>query len=391
MLGAHGSTLSVVRALGRTGIDVHVLGDASAVVRFSRYCHEFVDVGGGGDVQARWLEWLEHGPSGAVLFTCHDEGLELIAHNRASLMERGYRPLEADDDVILAMLDKQRTYELAAAAGVPAPRTWEIGSWSDLHVAESEADFPCALKPRHSHLFARRFGEKLLFVSSAEELRDAYRRCSEAGLEMIVTEIVPGPDHQHFSYYTYLDERGAPMFELTKRKLRQYPIGQGLGSYHVTDWNPEVAELGLRFLRHVGLRGIANPEFKRDARTGELKLIEVNHRFTAINELVQAAGIDLAQLAYSRVAGSDPPSLNGYRRGAHIWFPTHDARAFLEYRRRGELTLLQWLRSLAHRQRPVLFSLDDPLPGLANLPMRGWRRLRPKRRARGGGAAPPDG
>jgi D-aspartate ligase len=87
----------------------------------------------------------------------------------------------------------------------------------------------------------------------------------DAGHPMLVTEYVPGPDDQYRSYYTYLDHEGEPLVHFTKRKLRQYPTHFGLGSYHLTEWNPEVAELGLRFARGAGLRGLVNVEFKRDA------------------------------------------------------------------------------------------------------------------------------
>jgi predicted ATP-grasp superfamily ATP-dependent carboligase len=126
------------------------------------------------------------------------------------------------------------------------------------------------------------------------------------------------------------------------------------------------------------------PEFKRDSRDGLLKLIEVNHRFTAANELVRAAGIDLALLAYSRLAGRPGPRLNGYRTGGAMWYPLQDARAFLAYRRRREITSAAWLRSLACRQHPGLFSWDDPLPSVTNVPLRliSRRRRREKPSAR---------
>jgi predicted ATP-grasp superfamily ATP-dependent carboligase len=56
-------------------------------------------------------------------------------------------------------------------------------------------------------------------------------------------------------------------------------VGFGMRAYHVTDRNEEVAGVGLQLCTGVGIPGIANPEFKRDARDGLLKLIECNHRF----------------------------------------------------------------------------------------------------------------
>jgi predicted ATP-grasp superfamily ATP-dependent carboligase len=390
MLGGRGGTLSVARSLGRAGIEVHVLGDAASLVRFSRFCTSFVDLGIDDRVQERWLDWLDGGPEGAVILSCHDDGLELVAHNRAKLVERGFVPFEADDEVLLALLDKQRTYALAERAGIPAPRIWTLGGREDLDRAKRELAYPCALKPRHSHRFAKEFGAKLIVVGTDAELERAFERTLAAGMEMILTEIVPGRDDLHCSYYTYIDERGEPLFHLTKRKLRQYPIHHGLGCYHLTDWNPEVAELGLRLLREIGVRGLAIPEFKRDERDGQLKLIEVNHRFTAVNELIRAAGIDLALLTYARLTGRPTSAVDGYRRGQGMWFPTQDVRALLAYRGNGELGVGEWARSLTHRQRPALFSGDDPLPSLANLPTRALASLRRTRAAAAGGAAPTD-
>ena len=91
---------------------------------------------------------------------------------------------------------------------------------------------------------------------------------------MLLVEKVPGPDDLLCSYYTYLDADGEALFDFTKRIIRRFPVGMGNGCYHITDRNPEVREVALKLFRHVGLRGLANAEFKRDQRDGRLKLIE---------------------------------------------------------------------------------------------------------------------
>ena len=74
-----------------------------------------------------------------------------------------------------------------------------------------------------------------MFVAEdAVALRRAFAETSVHGLEMIVTEIIPGPESAYCSMFTYLDETGEPLFLYTKRKLRQYPPGFGVGCYHVT-------------------------------------------------------------------------------------------------------------------------------------------------------------
>src|SRR5207302_1489640 len=81
------------------------------------------------------------------------------------------------------------------------------------------------------------------------ELHTVLERTAALGLEMLVVEVIHGIDDEFVSYFGYLDEGGAPLLQFTKRKLRQDPIHFGIATYHATTHDPEVAELGLRFLR----------------------------------------------------------------------------------------------------------------------------------------------
>jgi predicted ATP-grasp superfamily ATP-dependent carboligase len=281
------------------------------------------------------------------------------------------------------MLDKDRTYEICREIGVGCPRTETVTTREEAEAVSRRFDYPCALKPRESHVYAQHFGilAKAVQVGSPEELVREFDKTAELGVAMLVTEIVPGPDHALCSYYSYLDEDGRPLYHFTKKKERQFPPEFGLGCYQITTWDPEVAEAGLRFFQGAGLRGIANVEFKRDSRDGTLRLIECNARLTAANEQVRLAGLDIALLAYSRVAGTPGPELRSYKVGVPLWHPIEDLRAMLRYRARGELTVGGWLRSLRRRQRFPLFRLDDPLPTVHSLSVKAGRLARKLRGA----------
>ena len=376
MLGGGPIAVSVTRSLGRATIPVLALGDRSwDTVHKSRYCTTFVDLGSGEGVQERWLEWLLSKPSeGAVVLACSDDGIELVARRREPLVEHGYNPMEANDRALLAMLDKRRTYELSREAGVDAPRVATIHGIEGVDGALEAVGrtFPCALKPLHSHLFARYYGlnQKAFVVRDRRELDAVFIEVSQHRLEMMLTEIIPGRDDGHVSFWTYLDETGLPLFRFTKRKLRQYPPGFGLGCYHVTEWNPLVAELGSRFCKQVGIQGIAIVEFKLDQRDGRFKLIECNSRFPLAIEILCRAGIDLPLLAYNRVLKRSNCGFMTARTGVYLWFPVEDVRALPEYRRRGEITAFAWCASVLRRQHFPIWSVADPGPAIAN-----YRRL----------------
>jgi D-aspartate ligase len=380
--------VSVARSLGEHGIPVHALGDAEwDTVGHSRYCSSFVHVPPD-NLQERYLEWLARRALGeAVIFPCDDESLEMLARRRGELENLGYRPIEANDEVLLAMLDKEESYRLAGEVGVGVPRRFLLQDIEDIdrHLESSQISFPCALKPLYSHLFSRRFGTsaKVIRLPDRAELLRVAADVSSLGSPMMVTEIIPGPEDAYCSLYTYLDRSGEPQACFTKRKLRQYPVGFGLATYHESTHDPEVARVGLQFCQGVGLRGVACVEFKKDARDGALKLIECNHRFTLGQETLRYAGVNLPIVAYSALLDRPVPAREDYRDGVHLWVPLADTRSFLESRRRGEASFPYWTRSLMHRQHFHLFDPADPGPSLGLHARRVRRRLRRLRRRAG--------
>ncbi|HUZ84524.1 MAG TPA: ATP-grasp domain-containing protein [Gaiellales bacterium] len=378
LLGGAENALSVARSLDRRGARVIALGDSASPLRHSRRRVAFHRADG--DSQADdWLRWLrDDAAPGMLVFPCCDEALELVGRHRDELASRGLVPLEADDRAVANVLDKQTAYEIARRAGIATPRTARLGSWPEVAAAASEIGFPCALKPVHIHEFRQHFRRKVIVVRDLAALHAAFARTSELGVAMILTEIIPGAEDRYCSYFTYVDERGAPMFHFTKRKLRQYPVGFGGGTYHLVEWADDVAEQGWRFVQAAGLRGLANTEFKRDPRDGLLKLIECNARFTGGNEIVRLAGVDLAAIAYARMTGAVPPPVHGQRDGVRMWYPVEDTLAFLEARRTGDLTALGWLAGLLHHQRFPVWSVTDPLPSIlaaGRTPARALRKL----------------
>jgi predicted ATP-grasp superfamily ATP-dependent carboligase len=378
LAGGAANALSAARTLWRMGVPVDILDDgvSGSTVRFSRARRRILPTEAEDDVVAQWRKQLLTECEPSVVLPCSDHGLELIATHRAELQAAGHRPIEAADDVLLALLDKATTYELARRVGVPAPRTMTLRDRADL-AQLGDFLFPCAVKPVNSHVFARRFRPlaKGAVVRDPDDVAVIAGPALDEGIAMLVTEIVEGTD-ECCSYYTYITPDGVPLTHFTKRKLRQYPTRFGLGTYHMTQWNPEAAELGLRFFQGVGLRGIGNVEFKRDARDGVLKIIESNPRITNANELVRASGIDLVRLAYCRLVDLPSPPLDSFREDLGLWFPVDDLRALRDYRADGELSVAGWARTLLHDQVHPELDWGDLRPSVATLTRRSARLVR---------------
>ncbi len=385
VVGGAINAVSIARSLAPDGIEVIALGTTAVdPVRCSRHCHRYVRIRCPADgLQAAWLAWLREnaeGLRGAVLLPAEDEALELIAHNRAELVDLGYNPFEADDQALLAMLDKGQTARIARRAGIPQPHSVVIRDDESLEQAIAELDFPFALKPLHSHVLARFKGwGKLVIADDSQRLDELMSELRARGVDVLATELIPGADDQLVSYYSYIDEHGKPLVHFCKQQFRANPPQFGLAAYHRSFWDPEVAVAGLRFFAAAGVRGLVNVQFKRDARDGRLMLIECNHRFTAANELVRLAGINLARLTYDRALGRSTPAMGPARNDTRLWDPVHDTRSMLQLRASGDITVWRWMRSLLHRQHMPLLSVDDPGPATSYLSS-AMRYLRDRRR-----------
>jgi predicted ATP-grasp superfamily ATP-dependent carboligase len=372
LLGGRENTLAVVRNLGSLGVPIYVSGRAGCRAIHSRYCRTAFAVPGRETADAFWRDLLLTSPrpelAGAVLLSNCDESMEFIAAHGEDLA-RHYRMEQFRPELRTAMLNKLETLKLARAAGVPTPQFWEVAAPADVLALRDEIRLPVMVKPLDSARFAEEFGRKLFIVENTlEEVADKVAFCQNRGHAAMVVEMIPGADDLLSSFYTYRTPDGRFLYDYTKSIIRRWPVNRGGACYHQSQWLPETAEMGRRLFEAVGWQGLGNVEFKRDTRDGQLKIIEVNGRFTAAHRLVVEAGAPIDLAVYCHLTGQEVPSFGPSRQPLRMWYPCHDFLAFLELRRAGKITFGRWIHSL-RGQRAVLpyLSWRDPIPWLENM------------------------
>ncbi len=367
--------LVLARALSGIGVPTYFLGRPNAETRFSRYAKTiYTDVGY--DLKNAWKEYLvgpaSDGLRGAVLFTCDDDALELIIQNREELSKKFILDV-IDVNAQKIILDKLATYRAAVDAGVATPAFWDVATIEDIERLRADLRYPLVIKPKASSEFppvdSKR--RKYLLAQSYDDLMRSIDIFRAANCDFVLMDKVPGPDSFQWSYFTYIDDDGHPLYQFVKQSIRRFPINEGGNTYQISrEVRPDLQEPALRFLGHIGLKGLANVTFKFDERDNQFKLIECNGRFTAVERLLQASGIDQARVVYGRLTGLDscgPPKR--YTIGTAEWNPIRDVAAFLELRRRGELTLGAWLKDVWRRDLILAgdWQWTNPLPLLAHL------------------------
>jgi len=266
-------------------------------------------------------------------------------------------------------LDKGRLASLLAELDLPHPLTIQRVGPDDIAAIREEDLARSFLKPHRSQAFCRRYGVKALRFATRADALALLAQARESGHELMLQEYVPGPPSSHYFLDGFVDARGIVRGMLARRRLRMHPPDFGnsthLESVPLHDVSGAQATLE-RLLARVRYRGIFSAEFKRDARDGRFKILEMNVRPWVFVEYTARCGVNVCAMAYGDALGLEVQPSASYRIGRRLVYPQDDRIAGLRMWRAGEQSLPALARSWVGSMQPIL-CWDDPLPGAASL------------------------
>jgi predicted ATP-grasp superfamily ATP-dependent carboligase len=325
--------LAAIRSLGRAGIRVLAVDHRPSALGFrSKYAERLLCPDPFED-EHRFVNFVR-ALGDVVVFPTHDNVLNAIAQYADDLEVRTPFPAW---ELLDRVQSKRAQLEQAQAAGVDVP-------------LQDPGTFPVVVKPDRSVEFKRRYKRQAFRCETQAELDEALAKTEEFG--PIVQELVPGGDEALYTVGSYLAPGGGVLGVFCGRKLRQTPPGIGTCRVGEAVWVPEVVDAALQLLRSFGYHGLSQVEFKRDARDGRYKLMEINPRLWQWHGLATACGVDLPRIAYADLTGETPPAAHMNGSG-----------------KRWAITLLPG-ESPAPQRPPyvdAVFAVDDPKPGLVHL------------------------
>ena len=169
------------------------------------------------------------------------------------------------------------------------------------------------------------------------------------------------------------------MAEFTAAKVRLAPPRFGFPRVVVSRAVPEVVEPGRRILEALGFWGFSCTEFKRDARDGRYKLMEVNGRHNVSSRLAVACGLNFPRLTYEHLATGRLPAAPASPRQGVYWIDEFkDLASSLSGLGREGHALRAYLAPYMAPHVMATFAWNDPRPFLkrgAYLAGEGLRRL----------------
>ena len=379
--------LTVARALHRRGVDVHVLTSPE-------YSYVAASRGVEGEVLPEpvrdpepWLEALSSvgEDGGGVVLSGSDSATEWLIDHRA-VLPPNLRTFESTDGLHLRLMDKVESYRIASSIGIRVPFHHHIRDHDDLTAVLPDLRFPRVLKARMGHKAKVLAGFGTVLVTTRRDLLDRAGRLLDHGLDFLVTEVIPGRESRLEAAVTVRHDDGTYTLEYGRRKIRQWPLDYGVGSLNQAAHVPGTMAMSRKLLGHVGYRGIASCETKRNARDGRLYLIEVNVRIPANFGLADACGVDGSWRLYATLAGlplgPQPEQVDGRK----CMIPFREARASWQRVRRHETSIGAVVRSWRGTRDFGVLSLRDPMPTVALVVRRIAKVVGHHRSHRGAGA-----
>ena len=183
--------------------------------------------------------------------------------------------------------DKQRTFEIAAARGVPAPKTRLQSQSVDEYL--STVTFPLIIKPRN--------GVGSIGFHKFERKEDFEPYIKEHDIDLDTYVLQEYVDYEkRLGTILFVDQKDNVCMAYADEVLRWYPLDAGSACCIRSIDYPEVLGWSSDLLKAMHWRGVAALSFMVDRVTGEPKLLEINGRIPASIRLSRQCGFNVAKL-----------------------------------------------------------------------------------------------
>jgi predicted ATP-grasp superfamily ATP-dependent carboligase len=371
--GLQRKALAAALALKQRGVEVTV-GDPShlALSLWSlRVDHRVLYPDPEPDAE-RFIEWLVRRMKEKpvdLLFPTGGEGEINAIHRHRDRFEGIVRVGLSPAHLFDVTEDKGTLHDRAVRAGVPVPRTWQPVTPLEALDRAQEYTYPALIKPRRGS-----GGRGIVHVADAEALRRAYPEVAARHARPLIQEFVPSAG-VGLGVAALYDLQAKPVTLFSYKRLREFPIGAGPSTFTESTRDPELLDATRRILDELGWQGLAMAEFRRDARDGKAKLIEVNGRFWGSARLPIVSGVNFPWLYFQLMTTGrvDPPP--AYKEGVRCrWLFPGDLLHFLTNPNRWKMDppFFQFTGKDLYYDPPIW---PDPFPLVGQVVWAGWHAM----------------
>jgi predicted ATP-grasp superfamily ATP-dependent carboligase len=231
-----------------------------------------------------------------VLIDLDGPALDAIVY-RIGDVSKKYQLLVPDYETLDIAQDKAKTAEYFHEVGLGAPITAIVNTLDDLE--KWTAGFPAVLKPRRG-----KGGRGQIKLRDKDHACESWLKLGPTAGQYMLQEWIPGPVENLLTVGVLADSSSnvAGIFSAQRLEVVQTPhIPEGPTAYVRSKYDEPGLQAARTFVASSAWRGLAELEFKIDARDQSLKILEINPRIWAWVDLPIACGVDFPYL-YTELA-----------------------------------------------------------------------------------------
>lgn len=367
VIGCYVGGIGVIRSFANKPVKIIALSyEKLDFAHRSKYVKEWYRIPHPRENENEFIDFLvKYGEKwkGAVIFDTDDNTATTVSKNK-KILSAYYKIVSADWELMSLFINKNKAWEIALKSGVPHPLNFIANTKADFERIKEDINFPCLLKPVRGHEFRGKFNVKNFEINNIEEYDKYVDLCLKENQEIMVQEIIPGPDTNLFKCMTYINSKNQSSGLFFYNKIRQNPPKFGVLRVCISaPFNKEVERLFKLLLQGSGYKGFLTVEFKKDIRDGKLKFIEANVRMPRNIYLPLAAGVNFPWIIYKDLVENEQIYFNNYNDHLY-WIEIYSDLLNTIFRHsRENYTLSDYILPYLSRDKTfAIFNLKDPLP-----------------------------
>jgi predicted ATP-grasp superfamily ATP-dependent carboligase len=374
--------LGVIRAYGRAGIPVVAMDTHRSVGTFSKYARYRCCPDPAFQEDAFIESLLEERKEYAfnpLLFPTNDHWAMAVSRHKEKL-ESLFYVMTPNYECLQKIIDKKTFYQLSAEKSFNIPKTYKI---NDIFRRSVSIKYPIVAKPvarrvssndpiqKDNHRLFDRL--RLTRIENDTELEAFLRNYSDKNHFLFQEDVQGGVDRM-YTVGIYADQNSDVLAVFTGRKLRgKNPLYGDCIVGQIEQVPSELIQETKRLVKEFGYTGVAEVEYKRDARDGEFRLIEVNLRSWSWIGITPYCDVNLLLIAYEdMVNGRKIYAVSRKETGSVKWMRAIDDfnNCLWQYRKKGfpeaSMHISSWISSTFKGNKIIMedFSIIDPVPTL---------------------------
>lgn len=271
-------------------------------------------------------------------------------------------------DTLNTILNKWKLCEVANECNVLSPKTYLINNEDELKALSHKIEYPVLIKPlraadwRKNRIWDAVGKRKTIFCQSEQILWKEYNTFQHIHSIVLLQKYIEGEDDDIYTFCSYCDRHSNILVSFNTRKIIQMPEKFGTGIVVQSFMNNDIAESSKRLLKHIKFTCISEVEYKRDSKTGNYYLIEVNPRFWDQHQLSRSSGINLPLIAYYDLINKNLPIISS-KFHQITWIAEDNlTKYFVNILLTKREKVLKLLNLLKGKRSYAIWSIKDPLP-----------------------------